>query len=366
MSGVLPPEELPPLPDKAVGGVPGPYSLSDLRDVCGTRIAPGAIGWYIEREKVTSASCAAKTCAHPDLDFWLQDVGSLDPRARIRQPITSDWPMTAVIPRVDVSGGKLRFPLEPATYIIDYPVINQRAHELPQRPWVQNIGELFPDGSQLLLSFLGSRKLTLGLWSLDGFWQADFLDQFEAVILPDFAAFSNDPTFQYLLGERMQQIFGSEGTDNGRVVIPSIAWASESSLRRQVETWAAMGPERCNTVMLDCYGSGVNKTRWTWRWLMALEKYCAPHTHIRWLVAGITAGWAIGELIRIFPEGNFHIVSPMSMVVRATEGTADKDVQAVKFQRSVKVLEEFRSGQREAKPKPRPERWYSFAECRQD
>jgi hypothetical protein len=358
----LPPEQLPPLDDPVFGG-PGPYASSDLRDVCGTRINPDAIGWYKRRHLIRLPTCPAKTCAHPELDQWLGDVGSYDPRAAVTQPALSEWPFSAICPRIVVWGQELAFPLEPATYVIDYPYLHSNPQTLPAREWVLRLRDRFPDGSRLLLSFFGNRALTLGLWTLTDFWYHPFLDQFDGVILPDFSAFSDDPVPQYLLGERMQQIFAQEGSEAGRAVVPSIAWSSETSLRRQVELWTSRAP-RVNTIQLDCYGSNVDRTGWIWRWLFALEKYCAGKPYIRWLISGITAGWAIRELNRIFPEKNYCLIPSVSMFVSSTKGTTDKEFMGLQFSRRMRQLEAFRRGEEVADPLPRPDAWPTFTELR--
>jgi hypothetical protein len=363
--GVLPPADLPPLPDPALGGEPGPYSMSALRDVTGTRIQPNAVRRYRDLHALRAQNAFTKTCVHPDLESWLKDIGSFDPRADIVQTPVDDLPMTPVIARMKVPGGRLMYPVNPMTFMVDYGELNQRADSLPQREWVDGLRDLtFPEGSDLLLSFFGNRAMTLGLWSLIEFVDAPFLSQFAGIVLPDFSAFSDDTTFQYLTGERMQQIFGQELSAAGHNVIPSIAYTTVDSLRRQVEMWTSQGPDRVNTILVDCYGSGVNKTLWAWHWLISMEKYMAPHTHIRWLVAGLNSGWHIRELNRIFPQGNYHLVSGLSMQVNAVMGSADREVQAHKFRRSLYQLERFRAGEDEAEPKQRPDYWPQFEHCR--
>ena len=100
----------------------------------------------------------------------------------------------------------------------------------------------------------------LGLWTLREFWYSPFLNNFSGIILPDFSAFSDDPWPQSLFGERMQQIFGQEGSESGRNIIPSIAWCGEESLRRQMALWCSQAPQ-VNTIMLDCYGAGRDRVR---------------------------------------------------------------------------------------------------------
>jgi len=366
----LPPDPLPALPDPSYDGKLGPYSASALRDVVGTRINPDAIGWYRRRETLKSPMCPAKTCAHPELEGWLGDVGSFDPHSRLQQAPASQWPISAIIPRMTIWGAKLPFALEPATYMLDYLSLNSDPHAPPSRQWVSQLRECFPEGSRLILSFFGpsgpgpgSRvPLTLGLWTLQSaFWSAPFLKQFDALVSPGFSPYSDDTFPQMLFGERMDQIFGQEATDSGQTFIPSIAWCTVDSLRRQIELWVSQYP-KVNTVLLDCYGSGVDRVGWAWHWLYALEKYCAPHTHIRWLFTGMTSGWIIRELNRIFPQRNYSLITTASLQIAATRGTTDKERMAQRFRRSVARLEDLRSGRVVADAQPRPDHWPMFSE----
>ena len=357
----LPPDPLPPLADPCFGDQPGPYSASPLRDVCGTRIQPDALGFYKHRELLCRADTWVKTCAHPELEAWLGDVGGFDPRSALSQPALSEWPLSAIIPRLSVWGEQLPFPLDPATYVIDYTYLHSNPRTLPERAWVMRLRERFPEGAKLILAFFGNRALTLGLWPQIEFWHHPFLDQFDAVLMPDFSAFSDDPTPQYLLGERMQQVFAQDGARAGRTVIPSIAWTTESSLRRQIELWASRYPS-VNTIHLDCYGSQVDRTGWNWRWLFAMEKYCAHLPHIRWLVSGMTSGWTVRELNRIFPAGNYCLAPSVSAYLGVMSGSRDPAWQAQAFRIKMRRFEDLKAGREVAEPMARPDSWPTFSD----
>src|SRR6202035_3374648 len=98
-----------------------------------------------------------------------------------------------------------------------------------------------------------------------------FLSHFDGIIVDNFDPFSNSPRPQTLQGERMHQLFMEEGARSGHNVIPALAWADESSLRRQIELFTS-NPQ-LNTVYVDAYGPRVDRRLWSWRWLMALERY---------------------------------------------------------------------------------------------
>lgn len=358
--GKLPPEDL-TLPDPCFQDGRGPYHVSALRDVCGTRINPDAIGWYKRRQLLTRPECPAKTAVHPDIELWLGDVGSFDPRSQVVQPPLSEWPFSAVMPRIVVYGEKLAFPLDPMTYVIFYKDLHSNPRTLPSRPWVSRLKERFPEGTQLVLSFLAGRALINGLWAQTEFWQAEFLRQFDAVVIPDFSAFSDDPVPQSLLGERMHQIFAQEGSEAGHNVIPAIAWMDEYSLRRQIELWVSAYP-KVNTILIDCDGTNVDPTGWKWRNLFAIEKYCAPHSHIRWLISGITPGWAIRELNDMFPKRNYHIIPSVSVYVNAMQSSPDPGFRHHKFMQRIKQIEAFRAGTEVADRMPKPEVWPQFSD----
>jgi hypothetical protein len=359
----LPPTPLPALPDPVYGNKPGPYSASGLRDVVGTRINPDAVAYYKNRERHMGI-----TGAFPELEGWLGDIGSFDPHARLVQPPPSEWPLSLVVPRMTIWGESLPFEIQPATYMIDYLSLNSDPKSLPTRPWVNNLRERFPEGSRLLLSFFGPegphgrRPLINGLWEQRDFWFAPFLDQFDATVLPDFDVYSDSPKPQSLVGERQAQMFAQEGSEAGRTVIPAVAWATEASLRRQIELWCGQYPH-INTILLDCYGAGApERIGWAWHWLFAIEKYCGGKDHIRWLLTGMTAGWIVRELNNIFPHGNYSLVTSASPQIAATRGTTNKELMASRFRRSVAKLEDFQRGRVIADPQPRPDHWLSFSD----
>lgn len=361
----LPPHPLPALPDPSFPDGEGIYEASGLRDVCGSRINPDSVGIYKRRSMATNPNAFPKTAAHPELEAWIGDVGGFDPRSMVSQPPIEEWPLSAVCARVAPGGNKMPFPLEPMTYMIDYGSIHTNPRALPDPERVRDYRENhFPEGSQLLLSFFGERALTVGLWALTEFWRQPWLDQFTGVILPDFSAFSDDPWPQSLIGERMHQVFAEEGSAANRTVIPSIAWASEASLARQVELWTSAYPY-VNTIRLDCLGHHVNKAGWAWRWLFAIEKYCKGHDHIRWVISGMTAGWMIRELNEIFPARNYCLTTTLSTFIAAQRGTSDKEQQAQKFRRSIRALQDFRAGREVAERQPRPDHWPKFSDVRQ-
>lgn len=358
----LPPEELEPLPDPCFGDRPGPYAVSELRQVTGTRINPDAIGWYKRRTLLTAAHCPVKTCAHPALEDWLGDVRSFDPRTRAKQPPMEEWPLTAVMPQVIIRQNTgTPFEFEPMSYIVNFETFHSNPTTLPTD---LRLKEHLPEGSRLFLAWFGARKFINGLWAQTDFWYQPWIDQFDGFLMPDFSAFSDDPAPQYLIGERMMQIFAEEGSAQGATTIPTIAWASEASLRRQIELWTSRYPD-IHTIHLDCYGSNVNHTGWAWRWLFALEKYCQGKDHIRWLISGLSSGWTIRELNRIFPKRNYNIILPLSTFIAVSRAASGPEVVQQRFRAKIRQIQDWRSGREVADPVPRPDCWPKFSDVRQ-
>jgi len=195
------------------------------------------------------------------------------------------------------------------------------------------------------------------------FWELDFLKEFDGIFLPAFSAFSDDPIIQYMIGERQQQIFGQEGCQAGFNVIPVVAWGQISSLRRQVDFWTSLYPN-VHTFAFDGLGSNINRRLWAWRWIFAIEKFLTGMDHIRFVFSGLVSGWAIGELNRIFPNKNYHLIGSRHEYIRASSGTSDKDAQGRALRKYIKRLEDFRSGAEIAEANPRPDNWPFFADAK--
>lgn len=360
----LPPNPLPSLSDPALPNEDSIYRHSSLRVVCGTRINPDAIGWYKRKDLVTDENCPVKTALHPEIEAWIGNIEGYDPRSKTFQPELKDAPLSAIIPQVvPKMNGTFSYELYPASYLVNAVNIQSNPITYPEQPI--GIKNNLPEGSQLLLGWFGEHTYIQGIWPRVDFWELEFLKEFDAILLPVFSAFCDDPIPQYLMGERMQQIFAEEGAAAGYNVIPTVAWASEDSLRRQIELWMSLYP-KVNTIAFDCLGSGVNRTKWIWRWLFAIEKYLAGIEHIRFIFTGLNSGWAIRELNEMFPNKNYHLVSSRHEYIRATSGTSDTEIQSKKFRQHLKKLEDFRSGENLADKASRPEVWPTFNDLKQD
>lgn len=347
----LPPDPLPALaePDGSIG----PYAHSGLRSITGTRINPEAAFWYQHRDLSRVPHSPVRTCAHPDLELWLANVGGFDARMRVAQPASEDWPLPRLIPRVKVHRGFPPFDLPAGWYAIDYQDLNSSLRHLPERDWILGLREMFPAGSHLILDFIGKHEIVEPLWRFGReFWEHPLLDCFDAVIIPEFSSFLDDPKPTYLVGERMKQVFAQEGYECGRTVVPSLAWASETSLRRQADLIGSLYP-KVNTVFLDMLALNVDKTTWLWSRFEMLHKYFAP-LPCRFIISGATSGWAIAELHAIFPRGNFHLLH-IGPWMQATRSEANRHERAEMFRRDCQRLEEWGEGDNLPPRMPRPE-----------
>lgn len=353
----LPPDPLPALPEP--DGTLGPYAHSPLRTVTGTRVNPEAAAWYQHREATVTHESPVRTCCHPDLELWLDNVGGFDPRCRMEQLPIDEWPLPRGIPRVRLAKKFPPFDLPVGAYAVDYQNLNASTRRLPlEDAWVSTeVRQKFPEGSFLILDFVGEHRLIEPLWAYGReFWEHPFLDQFDAVVIPEFSTFVDDPKPQYLIGERMKQIFAQEGWESGRNVIPSIAWSSETSLRRQADLIGSMWP-KVNTVFLDLLGLGVDRVAWLWSRFEMLYRYIAPLPQ-RILISGGSSGWSIAELHEIFPRGNFHLlhIGPFTNAMRM-DATPRRRAEA--FRAECHKIEEWGNGlhlpPRMARPEIPPE-----------
>ena len=359
----LPPEILPALPDPAYDGGLSPYANSGLRDVCGTRINADAIAWYKRRESMTSRQCGVKSAAHPDMEAWLANVRSFDARLHMRQPELSQWPLSKVIAQIQIWGSKLPYELPKGlSCLVNYEDLAPNPNTPPRADRALHLRERFGEDSELLLGFFGDHRYNMGLWPQESFWHEPFLDNFTGIVVPGFSAFSDDPIPQSLLGERMLQIFAEEGYYAGRNVIPQIAWRSEDSLRRQVDLLGSLYP-RVHTVLVDCLGMHVDPVKWAFRWLFMIRKYLAP-LPIRFLFAGLTAGWMIEKLNEIFPNGNFHVITSAAMHRRAMAAAPTAEVMAGRFNAQIRRMQDICAGRERVNSLDWPDEAPSFSQAR--
>lgn len=367
---VLPalPEHLPPRLDPQYGGRPGIYASSAFTDVVGSLSNP--IAEEARRHKHYAGERSHLSATNPAAQEYVETLGGFDARADLEQPPASEWPMTGIISRIGLAaGGRVDLAPFPGTYIVDFMKLSPGADGVPRHPWATKIKQQLPKGSRLLLSFWDYQHQTKtgGVWQIDDLWTNEklrpVLAQFDAIIVPNLLSFSDIPYPAMLQGERMDQILVSEGRGSGNTIIPSIAWGEpEHSLRRQMDLW--LSKSGVNTLCCDCHGPGYDRTLWTWRWLIALERYAASQPQVRWILTGITQGWAIRELNRIFPKGNYHLIMPLSSYVHAKGATSDIRLQEEHFRRAVERLDRLRAGADVAHPKARPAKWPTAYDCR--
>jgi len=351
-----------PQPDPTFPGGVSPYAYSGLADVCGTVSNPYAAWIYRDRGFLCSAEAPLNACYDRDgagLETWLADLGGFDPRCRFWQPPASKWPLHALIGRIEASE-KPGMPLPAGTYMIDWRYLVYA--DGCEKSWAQSLRERFEPGTRLLLTFWNDNARKQRLWLDDSFWQRPLLDQFDAIVAPVFRGYDDDPYPQMYAGERMNQKFIEEGVAAGRVVIPSLAFTHPDSLRRQVELFASS--EQPFTVHIDANGHGLGSpVEWRQRWLMALERYCAPQLHLRFLISGLHQDWCVSELNRIFPRRNWQLVAPLPAYVDALSSTMTPEQRRQRYVNRLEQLAELYWGRRQvAMPQPYPDTMPTWAD----
>ncbi len=343
----LPGVQLPALPEPLTG-VPGPAGASALKSLMGTRVNPRAIeGWYQQRgETLTKADAPVTTEYHPRLARQIQALEGLDPVWGFRQAPIDQWPFSRLIARVVPSPDFPQFPLPVGTYWIDYYKITESTLTLPTVTWAAELKARLPEGSQLILGPVGPYESRGAEWKLRyELFDSAFLDQFDAVVTPDFSSYLNDPTPHALIAERMTQVWAQSGAERGRTIIPTLSWQSEEALMRQVDRLGALAEAGyINTVYVELLSTGVGRDWW-------IDEYRAPqilahlaHLPIRWLFTGVDAGWVVRRMREVLPNGNFHIVSLWPWMRTALEpGLSGQKAKA--FRVSCQQLEEWSRGE---------------------
>lgn len=330
------------------------YAHSALRTVTGVSVPEAARGVYRQRALCTHPLSPVRTLAHPELGVWLSETGGFDPRLRITQPPQEEWPMTRLIPRVRPYKSFPPFPLPAATYAVDYQSLTTATNRAPDAAWAQDTKALFPAGSRVILDFIGNNQQTQWIYSMGrAFWHEPFLQGFDAIVCPEFSTFENDPAPQMLIGERQKQIFLQEGYDMGFTVIPSLAWSTEDSLRRQLDLVGSLYPA-VNTVWLDLLGAEVEGNAWTWGRLEALAKHLPVNLPVRWIVCGASSAWAITELHQIFQGAPFHQVS-IRPYANAVSRAGTPNEQRERFMRACHRTEALLRGEDLPARQQRPE-----------
>lgn len=349
----LPGVELPPLPEP--DGKPGPYAYSGLRHITGSRMNPKARKvWYTKyRHRLRAVDAPVVTCAHPQLADWLRVRGGLEPRWRCEHRPASEWPLSRVIPRVVPSPHFPNWEIPVGTYWFDYPSITGSQTKLPEKGWMLELKDRLPEGSTAILGCIGEYQMRVTMWRFHKvIWDHPFIQQFDAVVCPDFSSYLDDPRPQALIGERMTQEFIETGYSRGFEIIPIISWQDETALRRQVDLLGALFP-KVNTIYIELVSRGVDRTVWLFTRLEQIEKYLA-HLPLRFIFSGCDAGWANTELHRIFPNGNYHLTTMWPWLQTAQEPGL-KEQKARYFRRKIRRLEDLQRGENLPPPKPRPD-----------
>lgn len=355
---LLPPDPLPPAVDPETGE-PDLYAESPLRSSTGSHIHHQARDWYRRRSLMVTPQAPVKSAVHPEIELWLNNVGDLDLRLRISQPPPEEWPLQRFLPRVVPYRNFPGFDIPVGTYVIAYHKINKSIGRLPNLEWLTGLKAMFPPGSKLILDFCIPDVYLDPIWSFSKqeFWGHPIMEQFDAIIAPNFSSYIDDPPIQRLLCEKMCTVSAQEAHDMGRTVIPMLCWVTEDGLRRQLDAIGALYP-RVHTVYVQIQSIGVGRVAELWKQFDYLEKYLAP-LPFRYIINGCTSGWGVRELCRIFPRGNFHLVNGNAWmdVVR----TSAPDVRkAEMFNEAITKFDTWARGDDLPPPMPRVEFWTTW------
>lgn len=347
----LPGVHLDPLPEP--DGKPGPYAVSGLKTITGTRRNPLSDWYRLARDELSQETAPAITCAHPQLSVWLEQVEGLDPQWAITQPPASEWPLSKVIPRVVTSPSFPNWPLPAGTYWFDYSSITKSTRHLPTLPYTHELASKLPEGSTSILGCIGPLPIRMSMWKFRNIiWSHPFIRQFDYIVVPDFSSYMDDPRPQALVGERMTQLWLQRGWERGYNMVPILSFQNEEALRRQVDLFGAMYPQ-VNTIYIELLSRGVPREPWIFHRLDLIEKHLG-HLPFRFLLSGVESGWAMRETRRVFPNGNFHVVTIWPWM-RASLSPGLKDQKARDFRQRCKALEEWHRGEGLPPAKVRPE-----------
>lgn len=335
---------------------PGPYAASGLRTITGTRMNPLARkSWYARHaDRLSTNDALVVTAAHPELAGWLRLARGLDPEWVAAQPPPEDWPLSRIIPRVVPSGDFPKWDLPVGTYWFDYPEVTRSPHKLPGTPWSTELAARLPQGSFSILGAIGPYMLRNALFRFRSqIWEHPFFTQFDAMVVPDFSSYLNDPRPQALIGERMTQQFVELGCAHGYTMIPILSWQSDEALRRQVDLFGSMYPQ-VHTVYIELLSKGVPRVPWLYHRFEQIAEQLA-HLPLRFLFSGVDHRGMISYLAReVLPDGNFSLVTLWPwMKTGFTPGLRDQ--KAREFRRRIHALEELHRGDAYVTPPPKPD-----------
>lgn len=343
----LPGVDLEPLPQP--DGSLSPYSASDLKTVTGTQIMPRPWRvWYSKRGKLLASEQApVVTAAHPQLDLWCKVLEGLDEKLEISQPVVSQWPLSRVIPRAVAGPNGMPWPLPKGTYWLDYNQISQSMRKLPDREWTYTASEQFPEGSQVLLGFIGEHLISRLLWRHRySLWRHPFFEQFRkhAIVCPDFSSWLTDPRPQALVGQRMTQQFAELGHQHGYTMVPIVTWQSRDMLLRQIDMLGSLYP-KVNTVYIYLISMGVPRDAWMWARFEDMISTGLADLPFRFIISGSEAGKYVRALREdVLPRGNFHLVTADPWM-RARMGFGSLEDKGRAFRRHVARIEGYHRGE---------------------
>lgn len=314
--------------------------------------------WYRQHGRLLASEQApVVTAAHPQLELWLKVLEGFDGKLNISQPPASQWPLSRVIPRVTPSPSGMPFQLPQGTYWLDYNQIAKSLQKLPDREWTYDAVKQFPEGSRVMLGFIGEHLISRLLWRHRySMWRHPFFEQFRehGIVCPDFSSWLTDPRPQALVGERMTQQFVDLGHQNGYTMIPLVTWQSRDMLRRQIDMLGSLYP-KVNTVYIYLISMGVSRDAWMWSRFDDMVQTGLNELPFRFIISGSEAGKYVRILHEdVLPNGNFHLVTGNPWM-KARKGFGSAEDRARTFRQTIARVEEFHRGENLPPKAKRPE-----------
>lgn len=278
--------------------------------------------------------CEVRCKSRIGLQFWLNQSRGLYPngiRVKNMQPIA----LPSILPIVNSFTQEARSLLAPWTYVIPINTFIRQDNSVPD--YVYRLRELFPEGSQLILSFCvqdqyieriwegrtsGGRAGSPG-WGRRQFWRSSWFDQFDAVMGVNYSVYWPDPQMEIMYAIRRTMITTQEMDEAGLNVLPLVIWYTDKEAWPQLDCYVKQGAD---TVVVNFqYVSGAQIASYKHD-LPILEAIARAYPHLRVICYGIQAPYVIDEARRILGPERLVIAAagPLFTAIKSPVGVNQK------------------------------------------